>query len=100
MWQLVEDALVATGISMLWASDNPPEAPTYGYDGRECVTTLIEYNLINILDDTVEGEMNVKVFPDNELPWLDQIRDFFHHATEERLARFANTRTSVHPSPL
>ncbi|KAF5805794.1 hypothetical protein HanRHA438_Chr05g0223021 [Helianthus annuus] len=34
MWQLVEDALVAIGISMLWAPDNPPEAPAYGYDRR------------------------------------------------------------------
>ncbi|MFS7937467.1 hypothetical protein Hanom_Chr05g00427901 [Helianthus anomalus] len=30
----------------------------------------------------------------------DQIRDFFHHPTDESLASFANTRTCVHPSTL
>ncbi|MFS8033091.1 hypothetical protein Hanom_Chr17g01565391 [Helianthus anomalus] len=58
------------------------------------------YDLINILDDSVVGEMTVKVLPDNELPWLDSIRDFFHHRMEESLNTFTHTRTCVHPSTL
>ncbi|KAM0036788.1 hypothetical protein Hdeb2414_s0014g00430501 [Helianthus debilis subsp. tardiflorus] len=53
-------------MSMLWAPKNLREAPAYV---RE------EHDLINVLDDTVEGEMTVK---------LDQIRDFFYHPPKER----------------
>ncbi|MFS7917815.1 hypothetical protein Hanom_Chr03g00193631 [Helianthus anomalus] len=61
MLQRDESALVPAGMSMLWAPENLWEAPAYDYQGRE-------HDLLNVLDDTVEGEMTVKDLPYDELP--------------------------------
>ncbi|MFS7917824.1 hypothetical protein Hanom_Chr03g00193721 [Helianthus anomalus] len=39
--------------------------------------------------------MTVKDFPYDELPWLDQIRDFFYHPTKESLASFSSVVTAL-----
>ncbi|MFS7997771.1 hypothetical protein Hanom_Chr12g01145861 [Helianthus anomalus] len=53
------------------------------------------YNLINAIDVKVGGEMTVRILPDGKLNWLEQIRDYFHHSTEESLATYMLARTCV-----
>ncbi|MFS8025935.1 hypothetical protein Hanom_Chr16g01481021 [Helianthus anomalus] len=79
MWPLEEDALVAVGISMSRVPQNPREASSDGYNGRgKLVPLFIGFHAL--------------------LPCLNQVRDFFHHPTEESLATFAHMHTSAHPS--
>ncbi|KAF5804550.1 hypothetical protein HanRHA438_Chr05g0207951 [Helianthus annuus] len=79
MLQLDEKALVTTSMSMMWAPSNPSAAPIYGYKNK------------------VGGDMVVRVLPEGERPWLQQIQDSFHHPTEESLSIHVATPTSAHP---
>ncbi|KAJ0750088.1 hypothetical protein HanLR1_Chr05g0177881 [Helianthus annuus] len=88
--QLDEAAMVVAGMSMLWAPKNPRHAPSYGYKGKS-------YCLLNALDVKVGREMTVRILPDGHLPWLDQIRDYFHHSTEESLMAYMPVRTCANP---
>ncbi|KAF5762613.1 hypothetical protein HanRHA438_Chr15g0683001 [Helianthus annuus] len=91
MLQLDEAALVAAGMSMLWAPKNPRHAPAYGYKGNS-------YGLMNALNPKVCGEMAARIHPEGELPWLEQIKGYFHHPTEESLAAYTPARTGANPS--
>ncbi|KAM0023947.1 hypothetical protein Hdeb2414_s0022g00610131 [Helianthus debilis subsp. tardiflorus] len=81
MLQLDEKALVAAGMSMLWAPTNPRGA----------------YGFINALDPKVGGEMVTRLFPERVLPWLEQIKDYFDHPTEESLSANVANPTCAHP---
>ncbi|KAJ0539826.1 hypothetical protein HanHA300_Chr08g0290911 [Helianthus annuus] len=82
--QLEERALVATGMSMLWAPRNPRGFPVYGYQGKA------GYNLMNVFDSKAGGAMVVAILPEGRPLWLDQIRDNFLHPTSESMATYAN----------
>ncbi|KAF5759323.1 hypothetical protein HanXRQr2_Chr16g0739861 [Helianthus annuus] len=88
MCQLDESALVAESMSMLWAPKNPRHTPIYSYKGKA-------YNMINAIDVKVGGEMTVRILPDGKLHWLEQLRDYFHHPTEESSAAYMLARTCV-----
>ncbi|MFS8016564.1 hypothetical protein Hanom_Chr15g01370081 [Helianthus anomalus] len=45
----------------------------------------------------IGGEMVTRLLPDGELPWLEEIKDYFHHPTEESLSIHVATPTSAHP---
>ncbi|KAJ0766452.1 hypothetical protein HanPSC8_Chr03g0084071 [Helianthus annuus] len=81
--QLKERALVAAGMNMLWAPQNPTGVPIYGYQGKG-------YSLLNVLDPKAGGAMVMAILPEGRPMWLDQIRDCFLHPTNERLATYAN----------
>ncbi|MFS8013883.1 hypothetical protein Hanom_Chr15g01338231 [Helianthus anomalus] len=90
MLQLDETSFVAAGMSMLSAPKNPRHAPTYGYKGES-------YGLMNALNPKVCGEMVAMIQPEGELPWLEQIKGYFHHPTEESLAAYTPARTGANP---
>ncbi|MFS8034490.1 hypothetical protein Hanom_Chr17g01581731 [Helianthus anomalus] len=73
--QLEDWALVAAGMSMLWASQNPRGFLVYGYRGKGILAVL-----------TVVASL-----PEGRPLWLDQIRDNFLHPSTEILANYANT---------
>ncbi|KAJ0751960.1 hypothetical protein HanPI659440_Chr09g0318801 [Helianthus annuus] len=52
---------------------------------------------MNALDVKVGREMTVKILPEGQLPWLEQIKDYFHHTSEESLAAFMPARTGANP---
>ncbi|MFS8013881.1 hypothetical protein Hanom_Chr15g01338201 [Helianthus anomalus] len=79
MLQLDETSFVAVGMSMLWAPKNLRHAPTYGYKGEFC------------------GQMAARIQPEGELSWLEQIKGYFHHPTEESLATYTPARTDANP---
>ncbi|KAJ0941969.1 hypothetical protein HanPSC8_Chr03g0086361 [Helianthus annuus] len=83
--QLEERALVAAGMSMLWAPQNPRGVPIYGYQGKA------GYSLMNCLDPQADGAMVVATLAEGRPLWLDQIRDRFLHPTSESLTAYANT---------
>ncbi|KAJ0789429.1 hypothetical protein HanPI659440_Chr05g0203461 [Helianthus annuus] len=83
--QFEERVLVAAGMSMLWALQNPRGVPIYGYQGK------VGYSLMNVLDPKAGGAMVVAYLPEGKPVWLDQIRDCFLHPTSESLATYANT---------
>ncbi|KAJ0703892.1 hypothetical protein HanPI659440_Chr14g0556521 [Helianthus annuus] len=80
-----EIALVAAGMSMLWAPQNPRGFPVYGYKGKA------GYNLMNIFYSKAGGAMVVAALPEGRPLWLDQIRDNFLYPSNESLATYANT---------
>ncbi|KAJ0615957.1 hypothetical protein HanRHA438_Chr02g0084141 [Helianthus annuus] len=106
--QLEERALVAVGMSMLWAPQNPRGFPVYGYQGKGitvidsffsefCYASLhilssfaAGYNLMNVFDSKAGGAMVVYILPEGRPLWLDQIRDNFLHPTSESMATYAN----------
>ncbi|KAJ0882675.1 hypothetical protein HanPSC8_Chr10g0412431 [Helianthus annuus] len=89
MLQLDEKALVAAGMSMLWAPTNPRPGPIYGYKnkGNPCwlfcfallslyvgpfiVMCFTAYGWINALDPKVSSEMVMRLLPEGERPWLE-----------------------------
>ncbi|MFS8019951.1 hypothetical protein Hanom_Chr15g01409891 [Helianthus anomalus] len=83
--QLEERALVAAGMSMLWAPQNPRGIPIYGYQGKA------RYSLMKCIDPKAGGAMVVATIAEGRPLWLDQIRDRFLHPTSESLAAYANT---------
>ncbi|MFS7966083.1 hypothetical protein Hanom_Chr09g00769711 [Helianthus anomalus] len=90
MLQLDEMAFVAAEMSMLWAPKNLRHAPTYGFKGRS-------YSLMDALDVKVGGEMTIKILPEGQLPWLEKIKDYFHHPSEESLVAYMPARTGANP---
>ncbi|MFS7983975.1 hypothetical protein Hanom_Chr11g00981031 [Helianthus anomalus] len=72
--QLAERALVAAGMSMLWAPQNPRGFPIYGYQGKGIAS----------------GAMVVAALPEGRPLWVDQIRNIFLHPTSESMATYAN----------
>ncbi|MFS7968063.1 hypothetical protein Hanom_Chr09g00793171 [Helianthus anomalus] len=82
--QLEERVLVAAGMSMLWAPQNPRGVPVYGYQGK------VGYSFMNVLDLKAGGAMIVAYLPEGRPVWLDQIRDRFLYPTSESLATYAN----------
>ncbi|MFS8018116.1 hypothetical protein Hanom_Chr15g01388361 [Helianthus anomalus] len=68
--QLEEKTLVAAGMSMMWDTRDPSVAPIYAFRSKG-------YNLMNVLDPEVGGEMTTRILPEGERPWVDQIRDNF-----------------------
>ncbi|KAJ0502488.1 hypothetical protein HanRHA438_Chr11g0516361 [Helianthus annuus] len=90
MLQLDEMALVTAGMSTLWVPTNPRGAPVYKYKNRA-------YGLMNALDQNVGGGMVTRQLPEGELPWLEQIKDYFLHPTEESLGAHVATPTGAHP---
>ncbi|KAL9998017.1 hypothetical protein Hdeb2414_s0583g00919461 [Helianthus debilis subsp. tardiflorus] len=82
--QFEERALVAAGMSMLWAPQNPRGFPVYRYRGKG-------YSMTNIFDHNAGGAMVVASLPEGRPLWLDQIRDNFLHPSNESLATYANT---------
>ncbi|MFS7907149.1 hypothetical protein Hanom_Chr01g00067871 [Helianthus anomalus] len=82
--QLEERALVAAGMSMLWASPNPRGFPIYGYQGKA------GYSLMNVFDPKAVGAMVVAILPEGRPLSLDQIRNNFLHPTPESMAAYAN----------
>ncbi|KAM0056819.1 hypothetical protein Hdeb2414_s0006g00222981 [Helianthus debilis subsp. tardiflorus] len=83
--QLEERALVAAGMSMLWAPQNPRGIPIYGYQGKA------RYSLMSCIDPKAGGAMVVATIAEGRPLWLDQIRDRLLHPTSESLAAYANT---------
>ncbi|KAM0049424.1 hypothetical protein Hdeb2414_s0008g00285761 [Helianthus debilis subsp. tardiflorus] len=83
--QLEERALVAAGMSMLWATQNPQGFPIYGYQGK------VGYSLINVFDPKAGGAMVVVTLPEGRPLWVEQIRDNFLHPTSESMVTYANT---------
>ncbi|KAF5821166.1 hypothetical protein HanXRQr2_Chr01g0010671 [Helianthus annuus] len=73
--QLKERDLVAVGLSMLWAPQNPRGFPIYGYQGK----------------DIAGGAMVVAALPEGRPLWLKQIRNNFLHPTSVSMAAYANT---------
>ncbi|MFS7986768.1 hypothetical protein Hanom_Chr11g01014161 [Helianthus anomalus] len=45
---------------------------------------------MNNLDVKVGGEMSVRILPEGKIMWLEQIRDYFHHPSEESLAAYTH----------
>ncbi|KAF5818639.1 hypothetical protein HanXRQr2_Chr02g0068351 [Helianthus annuus] len=41
--------------------------------------------------------MVTRLFPERVLPWLEQIKDYFHHPTEESLSAYVANPTCVYP---
>ncbi|KAJ0747737.1 hypothetical protein HanOQP8_Chr05g0192981 [Helianthus annuus] len=78
-------ALVAAGISMLWAPQNPRGFPVYGYKGKA------GYSLMDVFDSKAGGAMVVASLPEGRPLWLEQIRDNFLHPSNESLANYACT---------
>ncbi|KAJ0716077.1 hypothetical protein HanPI659440_Chr13g0508701 [Helianthus annuus] len=64
--QLEERALVAAGMSMLWAPQNPRGVPVYGYQWKA------GYSLMNVLDPQAGGAMVVAYLPEGRPVWLDR----------------------------
>ncbi|MFS7961399.1 hypothetical protein Hanom_Chr08g00714541 [Helianthus anomalus] len=99
--QLEERALVAAGMSMLWAPQNPKGFPDYGYKGKE------GYSLMNIFYPKAGGAMVVAVLPEGRPLWVDQIRDNFLYPSSESMATYAivvlgndgEDETDVDPTP-
>ncbi|KAJ0786073.1 hypothetical protein HanOQP8_Chr02g0050921 [Helianthus annuus] len=99
--QLEERALVAVGMSMLWAPQNPRGFLVYGYKGKA------GYSLINIIYPKASGAMVVATLPEGRPLWVDQIRDNFLHLSSESMAIYANAvlgddgedETDVDPTP-
>ncbi|KAM0021931.1 hypothetical protein Hdeb2414_s0013g00421161 [Helianthus debilis subsp. tardiflorus] len=83
--QLEERVLVAAGISMLWAPQNPRGVLVYGYQGK------VGYSLMNFLEPKAGGAMVIAYLPEGRPVCLDQIRDRFLYPTSESLAAYANT---------
>ncbi|MFS7946029.1 hypothetical protein Hanom_Chr06g00531211 [Helianthus anomalus] len=77
-------ALVAAGMSMLWAPQNSRAYPVYGYRGKG-------YRLMNLFDPNVGGAMVVAALPEGQPSWVDQIRDNFLHPSSESMVTYANT---------
>ncbi|KAJ0612253.1 hypothetical protein HanHA300_Chr01g0025481 [Helianthus annuus] len=116
MLQLDEKALMAVGMSMLCVPKNLRPAPIYAYKGKGKPCWLLSftfallydrlfikisfaaYRLINALDPKIGGEMIGRILPEGELPWLEQIRDYFHHPTVESLSVHVAIPTGMHPS--
>ncbi|MFS7977027.1 hypothetical protein Hanom_Chr10g00899391 [Helianthus anomalus] len=98
--QLEERALVAAGMSMLWAPQNPRGFPVYGYNGKG-------YSLMNVFDSNLGGAMVMAVLPEGRPLWVNEIRDNFLHPSSESMATYANTvlgdddedETAVDPAP-
>ncbi|KAJ0735406.1 hypothetical protein HanPI659440_Chr11g0431811 [Helianthus annuus] len=90
MLQLDEMVLVTAGMSTLWEPTNPRGAPVYKYKNRA-------YGLMNALDQKVGGGMVTRQLLEGELPWLEQIKDYFLHPTEESLGAHVATPTGAHP---
>ncbi|MFS8006906.1 hypothetical protein Hanom_Chr14g01254681 [Helianthus anomalus] len=102
-------------MSMLWAPSNPRGVSVYGIRTKVkfcclfpfalvclCVGIFIKilfaaYGLINALDSKVGGEMVTRLLPKRELPWLEQIKDYFHHPMAESLSAHVATPTCAHP---
>ncbi|KAM0042599.1 hypothetical protein Hdeb2414_s0010g00331641 [Helianthus debilis subsp. tardiflorus] len=63
--QLEERALVAAGMSMLWASQNPRGFPIYGYQGKA------GYSLMNVFEPKAGGAMVVAALPEGRPLWVD-----------------------------
>ncbi|MFS7968367.1 hypothetical protein Hanom_Chr09g00796591 [Helianthus anomalus] len=61
-----QEALVAAGMSMLWAPQNPSGFPVYGYRGKA------GYSLMNVFDPKAGGAMVVAALPEGRPLWLDQ----------------------------
>ncbi|MFS7921511.1 hypothetical protein Hanom_Chr03g00237611 [Helianthus anomalus] len=61
-----EWALVAVGMSMLWAPQNPRGFPIYGYQGKA------GYSLMNVFDPKAGGAMVVAELPEGRPLWLEQ----------------------------
>ncbi|KAJ0807994.1 hypothetical protein HanLR1_Chr00c0866g0778101 [Helianthus annuus] len=59
-------------------------APIYAYKGKG-------YNVMNVLDPEVGGEITARLFPEGEKPWVDQIRDNFLHPSSESLIAYIAT---------
>ncbi|MFS7966208.1 hypothetical protein Hanom_Chr09g00771141 [Helianthus anomalus] len=109
--QFEERVLVAAGMSMLWAPQNPRGVPVYDYQGKgiALVNSLlcvhfrfalhilillyfsVGYSLMNVHDPKAGGAMVVAYLPEWKPVWLEQIRDHFWHPTSESLATYANT---------
>ncbi|KAF5758972.1 hypothetical protein HanXRQr2_Chr16g0735591 [Helianthus annuus] len=107
--QLDEWALVAAGISMLWAPQNPRGVLSMGTKGKVLLLLICfmffpnfvmrllmlyftaGYSLMNVLDPKAGGFMVVAILPEGRLVWLDQIRDCFLHPTSESLVTYANS---------
>ncbi|MFS7996428.1 hypothetical protein Hanom_Chr12g01129871 [Helianthus anomalus] len=83
--QFEERALVAAGMSMLWAPRNPRGFPVYGYRGKA------GYSLMNVFDPKASGAMVVASLPEGRPLWLDHIRDTFLHPSNESMVNYANT---------
>ncbi|KAJ0466414.1 hypothetical protein HanPSC8_Chr14g0595921 [Helianthus annuus] len=83
--QFKERALVAVGMSMLWAPQNPRGFPVYGYRGKA------GYSLMNVFDPKAGGAMVVASLPGGRPLWLDQIKDNFLHPSNESMANYTNT---------
>ncbi|MFS7991978.1 hypothetical protein Hanom_Chr12g01076951 [Helianthus anomalus] len=72
--QLEEKALVAAGMSMLWAPRDPRGFSIYGYQGKG-------YSLMNVFDSKAGGAMVIDVLPEGRPLWVDHIKDNFLHPT-------------------
>ncbi|MFS8018110.1 hypothetical protein Hanom_Chr15g01388301 [Helianthus anomalus] len=88
--QLEEKTLVAAGMSMMWDTRDPSVAPIYAFRSKG-------YNLMNVLDPEVGGEMTTRILPEGERPWVDQIRDNFLHHSSKSLATYVATVLGARP---
>ncbi|KAJ0770540.1 hypothetical protein HanPI659440_Chr07g0258771 [Helianthus annuus] len=66
--QLKERALVAAGMSMLWAPQNPRDFPLYGYQRKA------RYSLMNVFYSNAGGAMVVAALPEGKPLWLETRR--------------------------
>ncbi|MFS7936661.1 hypothetical protein Hanom_Chr05g00418401 [Helianthus anomalus] len=82
---LKRGCLVATGMSMLWAPQNPRGFPIYGYQEK------VGFTLMNVFDPKAGGAMAVAALPEGRPLWVDQIRNNFLHPTSESMATYTNT---------
>ncbi|KAF5753391.1 hypothetical protein HanRHA438_Chr17g0790281 [Helianthus annuus] len=82
--QLEENALFGAGMSLMWVPRDPRAVPIYAYKGKG-------YRLIYVLDPEVGGEMTARLLPEEEKPWVEQIRDNFLHPSSENLNTYVAT---------
>ncbi|KAF5774290.1 hypothetical protein HanRHA438_Chr13g0609241 [Helianthus annuus] len=84
--QLEERALVAAGMSMLWAPQNRWGVPVYGYQWKA------GYSLMNVLDPQAGGAMVVAYLPEGRPVWLDRSdKRSLLAPYSESLATYANS---------
>ncbi|MFS7943412.1 hypothetical protein Hanom_Chr06g00500011 [Helianthus anomalus] len=81
--QIEERALVAAGMSMLWATQNPRGFSIYKYQGKGIFD--------NVFDSKAGGAMVVAALPEGRPLCVDQIRNNFLHPTSESMTTYANT---------
>ncbi|KAJ0539206.1 hypothetical protein HanRHA438_Chr08g0354751 [Helianthus annuus] len=97
--QLEERALVAAGMSMLWAPQNPRAFPVYRYKGK------VGYNIMIIFYPNVGGVMFVVALPENRPLWepillsseesASSYQDLIHHSTGAGPQRGATREPAV-----